>query len=67
MVDPPRPGRWDYATCASALAVLALAYVFYPGPAVQYGAWLFVFTLWMVWFVSFGVRWLYPETADERE
>lgn len=59
--DPPRPGRRDYAAALSVLGLLVLGYVVYPDPVVQYGVWLSVFTVWMAWFVSYGVEWLFPE------
>jgi hypothetical protein len=58
---PPRPGRWDVAAVAAALGLLVIAYVVLPRPAVQYGAWLGVFSIWMLWFVAYGVRWLYGD------
>jgi len=61
MVDRPELDRWDYAAGLGALSVLVVAYVVYPDPIVQYGAWLAVFCIWMAWFVFFGVKWVYPE------
>jgi hypothetical protein len=61
VVDPPRPGPRDYATALSVLGLLALGYVLYPDPRVQYGVWLAIFTIWMAWFVSYGVEWLFPD------
>ncbi len=61
-MDPPSPGRWDYAAVTSALGLLVLAYVVYPRPLLQYGVWLVVFTIWMAWFVFFGVKWVYPDS-----
>jgi hypothetical protein len=58
MVDPPAPARRDWAAGASVLGLLVVAYAVYPDPVLQYGVWLAVFTVWMAWFVSFGVRWL---------
>lgn len=59
--SPPRPDRWDALAVASVLALLAVAYVVVPRPAVQYGAWLAIFSVWMLWFVAYGVRWVYGE------
>ncbi|MHB9288654.1 hypothetical protein ACKVMT_16610 [Halobacteriales archaeon Cl-PHB] len=60
MVDrPPEPDRWDVATLLAASGLLVLGYVVYPDPIVQYGVWLAIFSLWMAWFVYFGVKWLY--------
>lgn len=61
MVDRPELGRWDYAAGLGALAILFVAYVLYPDPILQYGAWLAIFCIWMAWFVFFGVKWVYPE------
>ena len=63
MADPPRPGRLDALAIASVLALLVLAYALVPEPAVQYGVWLVIFSIWMLWFVSFGVRWLYGDLS----
>ena len=61
MVDrPPAPDRWDVATLLTASGLLVVAYVVYPHPILQYGVWLAVFTLWMAWFVYYGVKWLFP-------
>jgi len=57
MDRPPLDG-WDYATGATVVALLVLAYVIYPEPILQYGVWLAIFCLWMAWFVFFGVRWV---------
>jgi hypothetical protein len=62
MVDPPSPGRLDYAAGASVLGLLVLAYVVYPHRILQYGVWLVVFTIWMAWFVFYGVKWIYPDS-----
>jgi hypothetical protein len=59
MADLPPLDRWDWAAGASVLGLLALAYLVYPRPLVQYGVWLTVFTIWMAWFVFFGVKWIY--------
>jgi hypothetical protein len=61
MIDPPPPDRWDYAAGATVLCLLVFAYVVYPDPILQYGIWLVVFTIWMAWFVFYGVRWAYPD------
>jgi len=61
MPDPPRPGRLDALTLGSVLGLLVVAYLLVPQPAVQYGVWLVIFSIWMLWFVSYGVRWLYDE------
>lgn len=51
----------DYHTLTALVAVAALlvfAYVYYPHPLVQYGAWLVVFSVWMAWFVSKAAEWV---------
>jgi hypothetical protein len=67
MVERPQVRRRDYLTAGSVALLLLVAYVVYPDPLVQYGVWLVVFAIWMGWFVSFGVDWLYPDTADDRD
>ncbi|MEF8782255.1 MAG: hypothetical protein V5A39_04575 [Haloarculaceae archaeon] len=62
MVDPPSFGRLDYAAGASVLGLLVLAYVVYPHRILQYGVWLIIFTIWMAWFVFYGVKWVYPDS-----
>jgi hypothetical protein len=62
MVDPPSPSRLDYAAGASVLGLLVLAYVVYPHRILQYGVWLIIFTIWMAWFVFYGVKWIYPDS-----
>lgn len=51
----PRPRRRDYAAAAAVAATLLIAYVLVPTPVVQYGAWLVVFCVWMVWFILVAV------------
>jgi len=58
MESPPRPDRVDLAAWASATGALLVATLVGNG-LVRYGAWLVVFTIWMGWFVYYGVRWLY--------
>jgi len=62
--SPPRPDWRDAAAVATVLLALGIAYLLVPDPAVQFGAWLVVFCVWMLWFVAFGVRWLYGEEVD---
>jgi hypothetical protein len=59
MEAPPRPDRWDLVAWASAGTLLLVTHTVLPHPALQYGAWLAVFTIWMAWFVYYGVRWVY--------
>jgi len=66
MEPPPRPDWRDAAAIASVLGLLAVAYVLYPDPVVQYGVWLVIFSVWMAWFVSFGVRWVYGGPEQPR-
>ena len=40
---------------ASVAVTLLVAYVLVPTPVVQYGAWLVVFCVWMVWFILLAV------------
>lgn len=61
MVDPPRPGRREYAAVLAVLALLLVGYVLVPDPVVQYGVWLSIFSIWMGWFVAYGVDWLFRE------
>jgi len=63
MAGLPRLGHWDLLAIGGVLALLVVAYVLVPDRIVQYGAWLAIFSIWMLWFVSFGVRWLYGEEA----
>jgi uncharacterized membrane protein YphA (DoxX/SURF4 family) len=65
MEPPPRPNRWDLAAWGSAAATLGVAHLLLVDSLARYGAWLLVFTIWMAWFVYYGVRWLYrPGRAD---
>lgn len=52
----------------SVAAVLLVASVLVPEPAIQHSAWLAIFCVWMAWFVSYGARWLYdgPESTNRR-
>ena len=59
MEPPPRPDAWDLAAWASAAGLVLLTHTVLGDPALRYGAWLAVFSIWMAWFVYYGVRWLY--------
>ncbi len=59
MESPPRPNGWDLAAWVSAVGLLLVTYTVLAHRALQYGAWLAVFTIWMAWFVYYGVRWVY--------
>ncbi|EMA43449.1 hypothetical protein [Halococcus saccharolyticus] len=50
--------RRNLTALAAATAVLVSAYVLVSHPVVEYGAWLVVFTIWMLWFVLAAVEWL---------
>jgi len=51
--------RRNLATGVVVSALLVVSYVVYPHRILQYGVWLVVFTLWMVWFVYAGVDYVY--------
>ncbi|MFB6140398.1 MAG: hypothetical protein ABEJ26_08195 [Halosimplex sp.] len=53
------PTRYNVAAAVTVTALLLVAYVLVPNPYVQYGAWLAIFTVWMVWFVYVGVDHVY--------
>ncbi|WP_436906743.1 hypothetical protein [Halosimplex marinum] len=59
LADALAPTRYNVAAAVSAAALLFVAYVVVPHPYVQYGAWLVIFTVWMVWFVYLGVDHVY--------
>lgn len=63
-MERPSPSLLDAAAIAAVVALLLVAYVVVPEPVVQYGAWLGIFCVWMLWFVVFGVRWVYDEETD---
>ena len=54
-----RPNRRNLATAAVVVGLLVVAYVLVPHRLVQYGVWLTIFTIWMVWFVYAGVDYVY--------
>ncbi|WP_436931550.1 hypothetical protein [Halosimplex halobium] len=64
LADVLAPTRYNVAAAVSAVALLVVAYVLVPHPYVQYGAWLVIFTVWMVWFVYLGVDHVYGIDAD---
>lgn len=68
--DVFEPNRYNVATAAVVVGLLVFAYVLAPREfvvgsvvlsrqLVQYGAWLVIFTVWMVWFVYVGVDYVY--------
>jgi len=63
-MTPPSPGLWDALAAVSVAITLVVAYVLVPGPGIQYGAWLTIFSVWMAWFVSYGARWLYSDPGQ---
>lgn len=59
LADVFAPNRHNVATAVGVAALLFVVYVVYPHRILQYGAWLVVFTVWMVWFVYAGVDYVY--------
>ena len=51
------PNRRNLATLAVVTVLLVVAYVLVPHWSTRYGAWLVVFTIYMVWFVATFVQW----------
>lgn len=49
----------NVATAVTVVGLLVVAYVIVPHRLVQYGVWLVIFTIWMVWFVYAGVDYVY--------
>ena len=62
--DVFEPTRYNVATAVTVVGLLVAAYVLVPHPYVQYGAWLVIFTIWMVWFVYVGVNRIYGIGSD---
>ena len=58
MSTMPDADRRNLAAIVSVTALLAVVYVLVPHPIAQYGAWLTIFTIWMVWFVASAVEWI---------
>jgi len=54
----PDADRRNFAAIVSVTALLAVVYVLVPHPIAQYGVWLTIFTIWMVWFVASAVEWI---------
>lgn len=50
--------RRNLGSIAAVTVLLGTVYLVVPHPIAQYGAWLVVFTVWMVWFVLAGIEWL---------
>lgn len=48
----------NLATLVVVTLALAIGYVVYPNPGIQYAAWLVVFSVWMLWFVLNARDWL---------
>ncbi len=53
----------DVAAFGTAALLLVLGYLVYPNRIFQYGVWLAIFIIWMVWFVYYGTKWLYGVEA----
>ena len=51
------PNRRNLVALGAVTALLVVAYVLVPHWSTQYGAWLVVFTIYMVWFVATFVQW----------
>ena len=62
--DVFEPTRYNVAAAVTVAGLLVVAYVFVSHPYVQYGAWLVIFTIWMVWFVYVGVNRIYGTGSD---
>ena len=62
--DVFEPTRYNVAIAVTVVGLLVVAYVLVPHPYVQYGAWLVIFTIWMVWFVYVGVDRIYGIGSD---
>jgi hypothetical protein len=63
MAERPTLDRRDIAAFGTAAGLLVLGYVVYPNRIFQYGVWLAIFIIWMVWFVYYGTKWLYGVDA----
>jgi hypothetical protein len=59
MERPPRPDHWDLVAGGTAIALLALGVGVLTDPLLEYAAWLTIFSIWMLWFVYYGVKWIY--------
>jgi len=59
MEERPSFDRWDLSAVLAVVGLLFVGYVVYPNQILQYGVWLAIFTIWMVWFVFFGTKWVY--------
>lgn len=55
VLDPDRRNLAALGIVAVALVVVS---VLAPSPGIRYGAWLAIFTVWMIWFVLAVVGWL---------
>ncbi|WP_115862328.1 hypothetical protein [Halorussus litoreus] len=52
------PNYRNLSALAVVIGLLGFAYVVAPHPLVQYGVWLVVFSVWMVWFVAAAREWI---------
>jgi hypothetical protein len=50
--------RWTAAALAAVGGLFAVSYVLLPHWSTQYGAWLAIFSIWMVWFTVAARRWI---------
>ena len=51
------PNRRNLTALGVVTALLVVAYFVVPHWSTRYGAWLVVFTIYMVWFVATFVQW----------
>ena len=51
------PNRRNLAALGVTTVLLVVAYFLVPHWSTRYGAWLVVFTIYMVWFVATFVQW----------
>ena len=58
MAGPYIRHRWTVLALAAVGALLVVAYGLVPHWSTQYGAWLAIFSIWMVWFVIVARRWI---------
>ena len=52
------PNYRNLSALAVVVCLLGVGYVVAPHPLVQYGVWLLVFAVWMVWFVTAAREWI---------
>ena len=64
MAERPAFDRYDIAAFATSAGLLVLGYVVYPDRIFQYGVWLAIFIIWMMWFVYYGTKWVYTVDTE---